>query len=167
MDDKPTAAFVLTLIGGIFLLLGGIAVAIGFAIFFGGIGAAFGIVGVVFGLIVLLGAVMMYNKPQSHTTWGVIILVLSIVAFPAIWGFGIGSLLAFIGAILALVYKPMMGQGAFSPSMGAPMPMGSMGSYPNYASQGPNMGASSMTCKNCGASTPAGATRCPNCGASF
>jgi hypothetical protein len=167
LDDKPTAAFVLSLIGGIFLLLGGVAVTIGFSIFFGGIGAIFGIVGVVFGLIVLLGSVMMYNNPQSHTMWGVIILVLSIVALPSIWGFGIGSLLAFIGGILALVYKPMMGADAYGPAMGAPMPMGSMGAYPAYPTQAPNMGAVSMTCKNCGGSIPAGATRCPNCGASL
>jgi len=90
--------------------------------------------------------------------WGVIILILSIIAFPSAWGFGIGSLLAFIGAILALVYKPSMGP-AMMPSqpMGA-MPMGSMGS-------GQAMGSMGMTCKNCGASIPAGATRCPSCGA--
>src|SRR5437899_6917235 len=125
------------------MLLGGIAVTIGFSIFFGGIGAVFGIVGVVFGLVVLLGSIMLYNKPQSHTMWGVIILVLSIVAFPSIWGFGIGSLLAFIGAILALVYKPSMGP-AMMPSqpMGA-MPMGSMGS-------GQTMGSMGMTGKKCG-----------------
>src|SRR5437016_14041239 len=140
------------------MLLGGIVVTFGFSIFFGGIGAVFGIVGVVFGLVVLLGSIMLYNKPQGHTMWGVIILVLSIVAFPSIWGFGIGSLLAFIGAILALVYKPSMGP-AMMPSqpMGA-MPMGSMGS-------GQAMGSMGMTCKNCGASIPAGATRCPSCGA--
>ena len=158
MSDKPTAAFVLSLIGGIFILLGGVALAVGFSFLFGGIGAIFGIVGAIFGLIVILGSVMLYQKPQSHTMWGVIILILSIIAFPAAWGFGIGSLLAFIGAILALVYKPSMGPAMMpSQAMGA-MPMGSMGS-------GQAMGSMGMTCKNCGASIPAGATRCPSCGA--
>src|SRR6266699_3344718 len=133
------------------MLLGGVALAVGFSFLFGGIGAIFGIVGVIFGLIVILGSVMLYQKPQSHTMWGVIILILSIIAFPAAWGFGIGSL-------LALVYKTSMGP-AMMPSqpMGA-MPMGSMGS-------GQAMGSMGMTCKNCGASIPAGATRCPSCGA--
>ncbi len=112
MADKPTAAFVLSLIGGIFILLGGVALAIGFSFLLGGVGAIIGIIGAIMGLIVLLGGVMLYQKPQSHTMWGVIILVLSIIAFPAAWGFGIGSLLAFIGAILALVYKPSMAAGA-------------------------------------------------------
>lgn len=158
MADKPTAAFVLSLIGGIFILLGGIAFAIGFSFVFGSAGAVFGIIGVMMGLIVLLGSVMLYQKPESHTMWGVIILVLSIIAFPAAWGFGIGSLLAFIGSILALVYKPSMAAGAMQPPpmMSSSMPMGST-----------PMGSMGMTCKNCGASIPAGATRCPSCGANL
>jgi len=164
LADKPTAAFVLSLIGGIFLLLGGVLATVGFSFVFGGLGAIFGIVGVIFGLIVILGAVMLYQKPQSHTMWGVVILILSIIAFPSLWGFGIGSLLAFIGAILALVYKPSMGPGMMpSQPMGSmptgSMPIGSMGSSSTMGSMG-------MTCKNCGASIPAGATRCPSCGAS-
>jgi zinc ribbon protein len=157
LGDKPTAAFVLSLIGGIFLLLGGVLAAVGFSFVFGGLGALVGIVGVIFGFIVILGAVMLYQKPQSHTMWGVVILILSIIAFPSLWGFGIGSLLAFIGAILALVYKPTMGpSGMPSQPMGS-MPMGSMGAP---------MGQMGTTCKNCGANIPAGATRCPSCGAS-
>jgi uncharacterized protein DUF6114/zinc ribbon protein len=157
MGEKPTAAFVLSLIGGIFMLLGGVALAIGFSFLLGSVGAIIGIIGVVMGLIVLLGAVMLYRKPQSHTMWGVIILILSIIALPAAWGFGIGSLLAFIGAILALVFKPSMAAGAMPPPMmSSSMPMGS-----------PPMGSMGMTCKNCGASIPAGATRCPSCGANL
>lgn len=157
MADKPTAAFVLSLIGGILMLLGGVAVTVGFSFLFGGVGAVIGIIGVIMGLIVLLGAVMLYQKPENHTMWGVIILILSIVALPAAWGFGIGSLLAFIGAILALVYKPAMVGGAMPPPMmSSSMPMGSA-----------PMGSMGVTCKNCGASIPAGATRCPSCGANL
>ncbi len=157
MADKPTAAFVLSLIGGILIILGGVAFAIGFSFVFGSAGAVFGVIGVIMGLIVLLGAIMLYQKPQSHTMWGVIILVLSIIAFPAAWGFGIGSLLAFIGAILALVYKPSIAAGTMPPPMmSSSMPIGSA-----------PMGSMGMTCKNCGASIPAGATRCPSCGANL
>jgi len=160
MGDKPTAAFVLSLIGGIFILLGGIVVAFigsSFTAVIGNIGTTIGIVGIIMGLIVILGGVMLYQKPQSHTMWGVIILILSIIALPAFWGFGIGSLLAFIGAILALVYKPAMAAGAMPPPMmSSSMPMGSA-----------PMGSMGMTCKNCGASIPAGATRCPSCGANL
>ncbi len=145
----------------------GTLLTIGFSILLGGLGAIVGAIGLVFGLIVLIGSIMLYQNPQSHTMWGVIILVLAIIDLPGVWGFGIGSLLAFIGAILALVYKPQMG-----PTMmpGQPMgpyptyPMGQMGTAPPSMGQATQM---AMFCKNCGASIPAGATRCPNCGASL
>ncbi|HEX4920103.1 MAG TPA: DUF6114 domain-containing protein [Candidatus Bathyarchaeia archaeon] len=164
MADKPTAAFVLCLIGGIFMLLSGIILTLGFSFLLGGAGAVFGAVGLVFGLIVLLGSIMLYQKPQSHTMWGVIILILSIIDLPGAWGFGIGSLLAFIGAILALVYKPQMG-----PGMMPGQPMGSMpmGSQMGMGGPMPTASPMGMNCKNCGAAIPAGATRCPSCGASI
>lgn len=158
MADKPTAAFVLGLIGGIFMLISGILVTVGLSFLLSGAGLVFGLVGLIFGLIVLVGSVMLYQNPQSHTMWGVIILVLSIVDLPGVWGFGIGSLLALIGGILALVYKPAMAMGAMPPPMmSSSMPMGSP----------PMGGAMGTTCRNCGASIPAGATRCPSCGASL
>jgi hypothetical protein len=163
LAEKPTAAFVLSLIGGIFMLISGILLTVGFSFLLGGVGAIIGAVGLVFGLIVLLGSVMFYQNPQKHTMWGVIILVLAIIDFPGVWGFGIGSLLAFIGAILALVYKPQM-----APTMMPGQPMGSMpmGTMSPMGTGTP-MGQMGMTCKNCGASVPAGATRCPSCGASL
>jgi hypothetical protein len=162
LAEKPTAAFVLSLIGGIFMLLGGIGATVGFSFAFGGAGAVIGAVGLVFGLIVILGSVMLYQKPESHTMWGVIILIMSIIDLPGFWGFFIGSLLAFIGAILALVYKPMMGPAMMPGQPMGSMPMGGTGYMPP-----PAMGQVGTTCKNCGASIPAGATRCPSCGASL
>jgi len=160
---------VLSLIGGIFVLIGGaILAAVGgflasLSIIGGGV-LLLGIVGVVFGIIMIVGAVMMYSNPQSHTMWGVIILVLSILSWVvAAGGLFIGFLLGLIGGILALVFKPSMG-----PAM---MPGQPMGAYPTGAmpmgTAPPPMGQMGMTCKNCGASIPAGATRCPSCGASL
>ena len=108
---------------------------------------------------------MLNQNPASHTMWGVIILILSIIDFPGAWGFGIGSLLAFIGAILALVYKPAMAPSMMPGQPMGSMPMGSIGSMGSMGS-GAATGQMGMTCKNCGASIPAGATRCPSCGAS-
>lgn len=162
---------VLSLIGGIFVLIGGAIIAAvgGFlaslTVIGGGFVLAFGIVGVVFGIIMIIGAVMMYSNPQSHTMWGVIVLVLSILSWVfAAGGIFIGFLLGLIGGILALTFKPSMG-----PAM---MPGQPMGSYPTGAmgpmgTTPPPMGQMGMTCKNCGASIPAGATRCPSCGASL
>ncbi len=108
----------------------------------------------------IVGAAMMYSNPSSAKMWGIIVLVLSILSwFTAVGGLVIGFLLGLIGGILAIVFKPSMVPGAMPPQTMGSMPMGSMGSSPT-------MGSLGMTCKNCGANIPAGATRCPNCGAS-
>ncbi len=108
--EKPTAAFVLSLIGGIFILLAGLLIGlIGFAVTLpiGGFGAVAGLLGIVWGIIVLIGASMLYSRPEQHATWGVIILVFSIVSwFGAIGGFFIGFILALIGGILGITWNP-------------------------------------------------------------
>jgi Family of unknown function (DUF6114)/zinc-ribbon domain len=171
LGDKPTAAMVLSLIGGIFVIFGGATLAFAGSLIsslsIAGAGSAsstllaLGLVGVIFGIIMIVGGVMMYSNPKSHTMWGAIVLVLSILSWvTAIGGYVIGFILGLIGGILALVFKPSMAPGMISPQAMGSMPTGSMGSGQPMGSMG--MG---MTCKNCGASIPAGATRCPSCGA--
>ena len=168
MGDKPTAAMVLSLIGGLFVIFGGAALAfvgslIG-SLNVTGTGAAsstalgLGVAGVVMGIIMVVGGFMMYSKPTSAKMWGVIVLILSIISWvTALGGFFIGFLLGLIGGILALTFKPTMAPGAMPPPMmSSSMPMGSA-----------PMGSMGMTCKNCGASIPAGASRCPSCGANL
>jgi len=168
MGDKPTAAMVLSLIGGLFVIFGGAALAFAGSIIgsFNVTGAAsasntvlaLGVVGVIMGIIMVVGGFMMYSKPTSAKMWGVIVLILSIISWvTAIGGFFIGFLLGLIGGILALTFKPSMTPGAMPPPMmSSSTPMGSA-----------PMGSMGMTCKNCGASIPAGATRCPSCGANL
>ncbi len=167
MADKPTAAMVLSLIGGIFVIIGGAFIAfvgslIGSLNVSGAASASstalgLGVVGIIMGLIMIVGAFMMYSKPTSAKMWGVIVLILAIISWvTAVGGLFIGFLLGLIGGILALTFKPTMAPGAMTPPMmSSSMPMGSA-----------PMGSMGMTCKNCGASIPAGATRCPSCGAS-
>lgn len=100
MEEKPTAAFALSLIGGILELLGGIAIAafLGlFTWFIGGIGAIFGFYWIILGLIITLGSVLMYNNTSSTHTWGIVILILSIIS-------GL-NIFALIGGILAITWK--------------------------------------------------------------
>jgi hypothetical protein len=133
MADKPTAAMVLSLIGGIFVLLGGAFIA-----FVGSLVSSFGylanggtsggttvtivgFIGVIMGLIMIVGAFMLYSKPSSAKMWGIIILILSILSwFTAVGGLVIGFILGLIGGILAIVYKP-----STAPSAPPPAPMGS------------------------------------------
>jgi len=121
-NEKPTAAFVLSLIAGIFILINGVLLGalIGLV---GLIGGATGVypfaaliplallsvfmaVGVIFGVLVLLGAFMVYRNPAQKTAWGVIILVFSILSIAIGGGFIIGFILGIIGGALTLAWKP-------------------------------------------------------------
>ena len=94
MAERPTAAFVLSLIGGIIVLLVGFFVMIAGAavtFFIGGIGGVIGFFGVVCGILMIVGAAMLNSRPEQHTTWGVIVLVFSTLSwFGAVGGLVIG-----------------------------------------------------------------------------
>jgi len=105
----PSTAFVLSLIGGIFILLGGLATAAIAAIIGGALFAFFPGGGVLLiGLLTIFGAVMLRNRPESAHTWGVLILVFAIISLftSAGGGFIIGFILALIGGIFAMTWKP-------------------------------------------------------------
>ena len=143
-EDKPTVAFILSLIAGIFILLGGGMMSMftpygfggmmngysgyagyggngwgmmgrysfgpGFGMM-GGLGYGFGFLGVlglIVGLIVIISAIMLNNKPEQHSTWGILIIVFSVLSIfgSAMGGFGIGLILGLIGGILGVTWKP-------------------------------------------------------------
>jgi hypothetical protein len=133
--EKPGTAFVLSLIGGIFILLGGGAMTMlgswmgnyGYGMMGGyrgwggmmgpgfgmmeGLGYGFGFLGVlglIFGAIVIISAFMLNNKPEQHSTWGTLIIVFSVLSVfgSAMGGFGIGLVLGLIGGVLAITWKP-------------------------------------------------------------
>ena len=131
--EKPTAAFILSLIGGIFILIGGgMMTMMGWAGFCGitgcrsfggmmgpgfgmmgngyayGFSGMFGIAGIFFGAAVIIGSLMLFNNPAQHSAWGVVILIFSVLSIlgSAMGGFGIGLILGLIGGALALTWKP-------------------------------------------------------------
>lgn len=117
--EKPIVAFVLSLLGGLWMLAaGGMRCGFGWNGMMGsrqdmwmwgrgmhGYGLWWPWESVFAGVIVLIGAVMLYAKPEQHRTWGVVILVVSALNFFA----GMGSLLAgalgVIGGVLAVSAK--------------------------------------------------------------
>ncbi len=154
-EEKPTVAFVLSLIGGIFILVGGGMMSMMGGFGFGGMmsgysgyggmmngysgyggyggngwyggmmgrylsspafgmmggygfGGIFGLVGIVFGIVVLVSAVMLYNKPSERSKWGLLILIFSVLSVfgSAMAGFGVGLILGVLGGIFALTWKP-------------------------------------------------------------
>jgi len=121
MAEKPTAAFVLSLTGGIFILLGGIiatyiwiigsaamSIIPGFGLFSGLI-IALGILGLIFGIIVILGAIMINSGEREKVRTGsILVLIFSILSLfvGGTGGFIIGFILSLIGSILGLTWKP-------------------------------------------------------------
>jgi len=123
VQNKPTAAYVLSLLGGIIGLLASLAfLAFGimaymalsdYSYYYGYYYGAdlgmfgwgwmtllgFGIWMLITSILVIVFARKLNANPMEHTKWGALILVFSII--------GVGGLLAFIGGILALVYKPI------------------------------------------------------------
>ncbi len=73
----------------------------GYGFPFGFLGA-FSFVALVAGVLVIVGAVMLNARPAEHLTWGVIVLVFSVISFVGMGGFVIGALLGIVGGALAL-----------------------------------------------------------------
>ncbi|MCD6370863.1 MAG: hypothetical protein J7L63_05175 [Thermoplasmata archaeon] len=107
-DEYPQAAFVVSLIGGIFILLNGLLISsVGgiIVIHHPGAGMALVAVGLVLGIVVLIGTMMM-RDPQKVKVGSILVLVFSIFSLPIGGGFIIGFLLGLIGGILGLTWKP-------------------------------------------------------------
>ena len=130
--ERPTAAFLLSLVGGIFILLGGGVMSMFGPFGFGGMMGGyrgmmgygysgygygmmgglgfgmFGILGLIFGVIVIIGAFMLNSKPHEHSTWGTLIVIFSVTSIfgGMMGGFGIGLILGLIGGILGITWKP-------------------------------------------------------------
>lgn len=124
MPERPTAAFVLSLIAAIFILLNGlVVVALGALLFafFPGLGMVLAAVGMIFGIIVLIGAIMLYARPEQHTAWGVVVLLFSIFSLVIGGGFVLGFILGLVGGILGIVFKPTPPMPMMAPY--APPPM--------------------------------------------
>ena len=127
--DYPKSAGIISLVGGIIILIGG-TLFLAAAIFilphfnFGnvtvpqglnatdlpalvsGIVGLMGAFGLICGFIVLISAVMLLAKVGQRRTWGILILVLSILSFVGLGGFVIGAILGIMGGILTLRWKP-------------------------------------------------------------
>ena len=118
-------AFVLSLIGGILMLINGVMSFLmltyygadfgwmwgmmgGYQGMMGSLGFPFGsfmglmLVALVCGIIVIIGALMLNSRPAERRSWGVIILIFSIVSFLGMGGFYIGAILGVAGGALAL-----------------------------------------------------------------
>jgi hypothetical protein len=124
----PRTASILALVGGVLMLLGGV-VFIAVSAFIlphlnytnlntpphlnpsaipglvSGIVGVMGAFGLVSGVIVLISAVMLLTNLGQRRTWGVLILVFSVLSFLGLGGFIAGAILGIVGGILTLRWK--------------------------------------------------------------
>ncbi len=184
VQNKPTAAYILSLLGGIFgLLVGLVYLAYGaltygtfseWASIYGDYYAEYygaGLFGwswtILFGLgiwtliasiLIMVFARKLNSNPMGHSKWGALILVFSILNALSL----LGALLAFIGGILGLVYKPI-------PISGQPMYQQPYGQPQTYTSPPPPVYAQNQQpitriCPQCGRVVNENTKFCPHCG---
>ncbi len=135
MSEKPTGAFVLGLIGGIFILLnamvwfvfaGILAFIVSFLpiVPFDPATAAYLIAGLALlcAIVVIAGSVMIFAMPNQHVIGGILVLLFSIVSLITLGGFFIGFILGLVGGILGIVWKPTMAAPMMAPPMAPPQP---------------------------------------------
>ena len=177
VQNKPTAAYVLSLLGGII----GLLVALGFIAWgiwvysevssyigyyysYADLGmfgwgwtsmVGFGAWVLITAILVIVFARKLNANPMEHTKWGALILVFSLI--------GVGGILGFIGGILALVYKPipygaqpMYQQPYVAPQQGYAPP-------PTYA-QPVQQQSTNRICPQCGRFINENTKFCPHCG---
>ncbi len=112
MAEKPTAAFVLSLIAGILALLFGIVIFAAASVVgsmlagsfgnLGGIVTALGAWWLIAGIIILIGAIMINSGERGKVkTGGILVIVFSILTVQLLV-----IILGLIGGILALTWKP-------------------------------------------------------------
>lgn len=126
----PTASFVLSLIAGL-LILAGVGMMMTFPYgtpYYGMMGGYYGttngyygmmqgfgyggwfygaaVVGLISGIVILVGAIMLYTRPSQTATWGVVVLVFSILSLFGMGGYFLGAILGVVGGVLAMIWKP-------------------------------------------------------------
>ncbi|MGC8569204.1 MAG: DUF6114 domain-containing protein [Nitrososphaeria archaeon] len=122
-EDYPKAAYTLSLIAGVLMLINSVLFIVimpflavypvrprlMFMMMFGLPFLAFGAImflGLASAIVVLISALMLKSRPAESTTWGVLILVFSLMSFFGMGGFIIGAILGIIGGAMAMAYNP-------------------------------------------------------------
>lgn len=157
VQNQPTAAYTLSLVGGIFgILLGLLWIVLGafVGVFTFGFGllviGGIGLWTVICSILVITFAGKLKENPNEHSKYGALILVFSIIGIMGV----LGAVFAFIGGILALIYDPKPAAPYAAPPQQqyySPPPAQPVSYQPKY-------------CPQCGTPQQTGARFCPNCG---
>ncbi|MGQ9468641.1 MAG: hypothetical protein ACUVTD_02255 [Nitrososphaerales archaeon] len=128
-EERPIAAYTLSIIGVAFQFVAGLFLIFGMFAFhstytisnghvvpgvmmFGPMLGYWGIFWLILAIPIIAigvyGAFLINSSNLSRVRTGsTLVLIASILAFPVMWGFIIGSLLMFIGSILGLTWQPL------------------------------------------------------------
>ena len=129
MERQPTAAFILTLLAGLWMLaMGGMIYGMGPEFVEDGgsgmwgpgmmrgmmrgimPGTGFGLglpwLGAAAGIVLIVGSVFLYTRPEQSRTWGFVILVVSALNVLAGMGGLLAGALGVVGGSLAIAWKP-------------------------------------------------------------
>ena len=132
LTDRPTSAFVCSLIGGLIALLYSLVLINSWFFMYSNSGTTFNysvwyfvgslnftaaealalfVTGVVCGLLTIFGAVLQYSGRKSRVKSGsIIVLAATVVAIPSTYfGMFLGGILATYGAYVGLTWKPRIG----------------------------------------------------------
>ena len=117
-NERPIAAFVVSLIAGLWMLTMGGMMGWGYMSAshwmwqhhemmhgYGGGGLWFWL-GTLAAIVVVIGAVALYSRPTTAPRWGVVIIAVSCLALLAGVGGLLGGLLGMIGGFLAMTWQP-------------------------------------------------------------
>jgi hypothetical protein len=125
-EQKPYAAFILTLVGGTLIFTNGLVfilasrvvsrmleyvintrgLSLGIVLAANQMLLSFSVVELVLGAFIIFASLMIYYKPTSSAGWGAVVLVLSILSMFVGGGFFIGLILGVIGGSLAIAWRP-------------------------------------------------------------
>lgn len=127
-SEKPSVAFILSLVGGVLIFVSSAISIVWFTVgsapfgsywgmmgnyhgFMGNFGfnngyfLGFSVLGLVCGVLVVVGSFMLNLRPLEHFSWGVIVLVFSIVSFVSMGGWVVGAVLGIAGGSLGMVWR--------------------------------------------------------------
>ena len=165
MAGKPLAAFVLSLLGGLWIALAALLID---ALTFSLLLSFLGILGFAFGAAIVYNAFVLYSHPRQAHDRGVVIVILSVLGVvTAFGGFLIGLILGTVGGALAVEWEPhrtMYAPYGPPPPAFATVELG--GSAPQSGLQRPRAAEEQRpaVCRSCGVPLPQAATFCPDCG---
>jgi len=126
--EKPSIAFVLSLIAGVLIFVSSAISVVWFTVgsapfgsywgmmgdyhqmlgnfgFNSGYLLGFSVLGLVCGIIVIVGSFLLNLRPLEHASWGTVVLVFSALSFVSMGGWIVGAVLGIAGGVFGIIWR--------------------------------------------------------------